>query len=178
MTMSRPRRSETVLTAEHLRRVLLYDPFTGLWKWREGGKGKPKEPDWWAGTLGGKLGHQYLSISINRLPYYVHRLAFLYMTGSWPKPEADHIDGDRLNNRWANLRQATVSQNRQNRGRLPHNTTGFRGVYRHEDGAFVARIKIGDKRLNLGSFSTPKEASKAYEAAAAEHFGEYYRRLQ
>jgi hypothetical protein len=174
--MSRPRRSETVLTAEHLRRVLLYDPHTGLWKWREGGKGRPKEPDWWPGTL---IAKGYLSIAIGRLGYYAHRLAFLYMTGAWPKHQADHVDGDRSNNRWANLREATGRQNKYNTGVRRTNTTGFRGVFRHnQTGSFVARIKVGDKRVSLGSYASAEEASAVYEAAAREHFGEFYRRLQ
>jgi hypothetical protein len=174
--MSRPRRSESVLTAEHLRRVLLYDPHTGLWKWKQGGKGRPKEPDWWPGTVTSQ--RKYLSVSVGRLAYYAHRLAFLYMTGEWPKEQVDHIDGDRSNNRWANLREATGSQNKYNTGRRGHNTSGFRGVYHHRDGGWIARIKIGEKRVSLGYFATPEEASRAYEAAAQEHFGEYYRRLQ
>jgi hypothetical protein len=173
--MSRPRRSETVLTAEHLRRVLLYDPYTGLWRWRQGGKGRPKEPDWWPGTL---TRWGYRSIAIGRLGYYVHRLAFLYMTGAWPRHEADHIDGDRSDNRWGNLRDATGSQNKRNAGLRKDNTTGFRGVYRHnQTGAFVARIKIGDKRITLGSFDTAEQASEAYERAAKESFGLFYRKI-
>ena len=176
--MSRPSRSETKLTAEHLRRVLIYDPHTGLWKWRQGGKGRPKVLQWMAGSLGGKPGHQYLSISIGRLPYYAHRLAFLYMMGKWPEPECDHIDGDRTNNCWVNLREATHTQSKQNKGTRKDNTTGFRGVYRHEDGKFVARIKVGDKRIALGSFDTPEEASEAYERAAKESFGLFYRKVK
>jgi hypothetical protein len=172
--MSRPRRKEKELTAEHLRRVLLYDPYTGLWMWRQGGKGRPRVPDWMPGTLM-KVG--YLSISVDRLAYYAHRLAFLYMTGAWPKEQTDHIDGDRTNNRWSNLREATGSQNKQNKGIRQDNTTGFRGVYRHEDGKFVARIKVGDKRINLGSFDTAEQASEAYEKAAKEAFGLFYRKV-
>ena len=171
--MARARRSEAELTAEHLRRILLYDPHTGLWKWKERGKGKPLKPDWWPGT---KMAKGYYAIGISRWPRYVHRLAFLYMTGKWPSEEVDHIDGDRSNNRWANLREATHSQNKQNTGRRGHNTAGFRGVYHHRDGGWVARIKIGEKRVSLGYFATPEEASRAYETAAAHAFGEYYRR--
>jgi hypothetical protein len=173
--MTRPRRSETVLTAEHLRRVLLYDPYTGLWKWRQGGKGRPKQPDWWPGTPN-KFG--YLTIAIGRLAYFTQRLAFLYMEGRWPKEEVDHIDGDRANNRWPNLREATRSQNKYNTGLRGHNTSGFRGVYHHRDGGWVARIKTGEKRVSLGYFPTPEEASHAYETAAQQAFGDYYRRLQ
>ena len=173
--MSRPSRSETKLTVEHLRRVLIYDPHTGLWKWRQGGKGRPKVPDWMPGTPM-KVG--YLSIAIDRLAYYAHRLAFLYMTGEWPAEQMDHIDGDRTNNRWSNLREATGSQNKYNTGVRVHNTTGARGVYRTKDGRFVARIKIGDKRVNLGSFSSLELASEAYEKKAAkEAFGLFYRKV-
>ena len=123
--MTRPRRSETVLTAEHLRRVLLYDPYTGLWKWRQGGKGRPKQPDWWPGTPN-KFG--YLTIAIGRLAYFTQRLAFLYMEGRWP-----------TEGRWPALIRAT---------HLPV------------------------------SFATPEEASRAYEQAAGQAFGSFYRRLQ
>lgn len=176
--MSRPRRSESGLTAEHLRRVLLYDPHTGLWKWRQGGRGRPKVLVWFAGTLGGKPGFQYLSISIGRLPYYVQRLAFLYMTGRWPDPEADHIDGDRTNNRWDNLREATRVQSKHNKGARKDNVVGARGVYyRSKEGKFHARIKIGDKRVSLGLFDTVELASEAYEKAAKEAFGLFYRKV-
>ena len=176
--MARPSRRETKLTAEHLRRVLIYDPYTGLWKWRSTGKGRPKVLDWMTGTPGGIEGRQYLSIAIDRLPYYVHRLAFLYMTGEWPSEQTDHIDGDRTNNRWANLREASGSQNKYNTGVRSHNTTGARGVFRHKQtGKFVARIKIGDKRVNLGSFDTVEQASEAYEKAAKEVFGLFYRKV-
>lgn len=174
--MTRPRRSETVLTAEHLRRVILYDPDTGLWRWKASGKGKPREPGWWPGTL---TAWGYRNIAISRLGYFAHRLAFLYMTGAWPQHEVDHIDGDRANNRWGNLREATGLQNKYNTGLRGHNTTGFRGVYHHnQTGRWVARIKTGERRINLGSFATPEEASKAYEEAASQSFGDYYRRLQ
>jgi hypothetical protein len=154
----------------------MYDPYTGLFKWRESGKGRPKVPDWWPGQ---KTHWGYFVIAINRLQFFTHRLAFLYMMGRGPQEDVDHIDGDRANNRWGNLREATGSQNKYNTGLRGHNTTGFRGVFRHnQTGKWVARIKAGEQRVNLGSFPTPEEASKAYEAAAKEAFGEYYRRLQ
>ena len=99
------------------------------------------------------------------------------MEGRWPDPEADHIDGDRTNNRWSNLREADKSQNKYNTGVRSHNTTGARGVYQAKDGRFVARIKIGDKRVNLGSFATAEQASEAYEKAAKEAFGLFYRKV-
>ena len=105
------------------------------------------------------------------MPYYVQRLAFLYMEGRWPDPEADHIDGDRTNNRWSNLREATRVQSKHNTGTRADNALGMRGVYRHRDGKFHARIKIGDKRVNLGLFATAELASEAYEKAAKEAFG-------
>ena len=70
-------------------------------------------------------------------------------------------------------------QAKRRRVRLRDSTTGFRGVYfRKNEGKWHARIKVGDRRISLGFFPSPEEASRAYEAAAQEHFGEYYRRLQ
>jgi HNH endonuclease/AP2 domain len=174
--MTRPRRSETVLTAEHLRRVLLYDPYTGLWKWRENGRGRSKVLDWRPGYLG-RDGYPSIRI-LNRL-YLAHRLAFLYMMGRWPRHELDHIDGDRANNRWGNLREATRTQNMKNTGLRATNTSGFRGVsFSQKYNRWEARMRLGDsKQVFLGYFATPDDASKAYEAAAKEAFGEYYRRL-
>ena len=173
--MTRPRRSETELTAEHLRRVLIYDAHTGLWKWREQrkGSGPLRKAGWWPG---GKTARGYC-LAIRRKVYATHRLAFLYMTGAWPEHEIDHIDGDFLNNRWANLRPATPTENHRNVGLRSHNTSGFRGVTLHK-GRWRARVTIDRKLVDLGYFPTPEEASQAYEMAAQQAFGDYYRRLQ
>lgn len=87
---------------------------------------------------------------------------------------ADHIDGDRLNNRRANLRPATALQQQHNTPRRRDNSSGFKGVGRYK-ARWRARIMVKGRRIHLGSFDTPEDAGRAYDAAAREHFGEYAR---
>ena len=56
-----------------------------------------------------RTGH--IRICIMRVKYLAHRLAWLYVTGSWPSQDIDHIDGDPTNNRFANLREVTHQEN-------------------------------------------------------------------
>jgi hypothetical protein len=98
------------------------------------------------------------------------------MTGSLPEHEVDHRDGDGLNNRWDNIREATSAQNKHNRGVNKNNTTGFKGVYMDKrSGRYVAQITIDYKGYQLGRFYTAEEAHACYCAAAEKHFGEFAR---
>jgi len=133
----------------------------------------------WQAKKGQIAGHintaqriKYKSIRICGVLYQCHRLAWLYVYGEWPKFFIDHINGDGLDNRIANLRDVTNTQNIQASKRIPnHNTTGFKGVCKIKDGVYVAGISIGNKRKHLGLFKTPELASEAYqEAKKLEHF--------
>jgi hypothetical protein len=102
-----------------------------------------------------------------------HRLAWLYMTGSLPTHQIDHIDGDRKNNRWTNLRDVTTSVNQQNR-RTPRsdNSCGLIGVTREKNNRFTASIRFEGKQRRLGTFATPEEAHSVYvEAKRRVHEG-------
>lgn len=84
----------------------------------------------------------------------------------------DHKNGDGLDNRRANLRSATFSENARNARLRKDNTTGFKGVKRVNQ-RWYAQIRLGAKRIHLGSFATPEEAHAAYAKAAARHFGDF-----
>jgi hypothetical protein len=100
---------------------------------------------------------------------YLHR----FLTG-WPM--VDHIDGDGLNNRRANLRPANKQQNSANRGPYRNNTSGYKGVSWQPDRClYVAQICVSYRLINLGRYADPADAARAYDAAAREHFGEYAR---
>lgn len=86
----------------------------------------------------------------------------------------DHRDGDGLNNRRKNLREATHSQNIQNQGRSRRNTTGFKGVSLCK-GRFKATIGFEGKAHYLGNFGTPEAAHAAYCAASLKLHGEFGR---
>lgn len=96
-----------------------------------------------------------------------------FLTG-WPL--VDHINGDGLDNRRANLRPATPSQNSANRGPASNNTSGYKGVslYRRT-GRWRASVGIDGAQHHLGYFTEPIDAARAYDAAALHHFGEFAR---
>lgn len=104
-----------------------------------------------------------------------HRLAWALMTGDWPDHEIDHVNGDRDDNRWANLRAADRHQNSWNRKALP-NATGYTGVCKgSKSNRYEAAITARGKRFHLGTFDTPEEAHAAYMKAADQLHGEYVR---
>lgn len=167
------------LTQDTLKRLLHYEPLTGVFTWltradvRQSWNtryaGKEAGFDWSIGNV------TYRSIRIFDWPFLAHRLAFLYTTGAWPKDGIDHKDLDGLNNRWANLREATKAQNSANTKAMRNNSSGFKGVSKNHNGRWRATISISGKQRRLGYFDTPEEASAAYHAAAVERSGEFAR---
>lgn len=104
----------------------------------------------------GALGrHGYLTLTIDGKSYLLHRLIWFYMTGLWPS-EIDHIDQNKLNNRWVNLREVTRSENSLNHPLRTDNTSGVAGVTFHsETGKWRARVA----GKSLGLFASKTEAA-------------------
>jgi len=161
------------LTADYVRSILDYDPETGTLRWKH----RHDAPPTWNAryalkTAGCKSSKGYWFISINYKRYLAHRLAWLYVTGYWPKHQIDHIDVDKLNNRFSNLREATNSQNHANILAQKNNKCGVKGVSLHQDGRkWVAWCK----RNYLGIFDNIEDAAKAYEKASRHHYGSFAR---
>lgn len=83
----------------------------------------------------------------------------------------DHINGDKLDNRRANLRVVSPSQNQANRHRLnKNNTSGVRGVTRRGS-RWIAQIMVDRRALYLGTFATPEEAVLVRREAELQYFG-------
>jgi len=117
-------------------------------------------------------------IEIDGRAYLAHRVAYFLQTGQQPPEFLDHADGDPSNNKFSNLRPATRRQNNRNRRVHANNSTGFRGVmFEKSSGLFRARIGVNGRKISLGRFKTPEDASRAYESAARKYFGEFYRIL-
>lgn len=115
----------------------------------------------------------YLRMELNGKKYQVHRLVFLMHHGYLPKG-IDHKDGDKLNNRIENLRAATHFQNMANVGTPITNKSGFKGVCWHKrEGKWRAQINANNKKIHLGSFDNPQDASDAYKKAALIHHKEF-----
>ena len=158
------------LTAARLRELLAYDPETGSFTWLQQ---RPKAiTGRSAGCLNKTLG--YIVIGVEGTRYYAHRLAFLWMTGAWPLGQADHINGNRADNCWSNLRDVTGSVNLQNVHKARrHNASGMLGVRKARVGSRWDSMITVNKRLTyIGSFSSPEEAHEAYlEAKRRLHAG-------
>jgi hypothetical protein len=101
-------------------------------------------------------------------PYLVHRLAFLYMTGRMPN-EVDHINGDRLDNRWVNLRDVDSYRNKRNMGLCKLNKSGTPGVWYYERyGKWEVRIAHEGKSVYLGRYFDFDEAVAVRRKAEIE----------
>lgn len=162
-----------MLTQAELKKRLNYNSETGLFSWLIATSHSHKIGDI-AGTMGKKK--NYISIGINNKLYQAHRLAWLYMTGSWPENQIDHKDTIKSHNWWDNLREATNSQNKMNQGIRPDNTSGYKGVkFDSRRGKWTAQCNAEGKRNFLGSFDTPELASMARKEFAKQHHGEFYR---
>lgn len=84
----------------------------------------------------------------------------------------DHRDGNRLNCRRSNLREATQSQNMQNIGKRLSKLTPYKGVYPVKD-RWVAKIRANATNLHLGTFDSAEDAARAYNTAALKYHGEF-----
>lgn len=98
--------------------------------------------------------------------HFAHRLVWALHHGSWPTMGLDHINGDGLDNRPANLREATSSTNARNLVRLTcANRSGFPGVSQHIKGGWQASVQMGRATHYAGHFSTKEAAFVAAYAA-------------
>ena len=153
------------ISFERLKEVIQYNQLSGAAIWvKKCGKCIPGMQAGSKHTLG------YTVIRIDGERYYLHRLAWFYMHGVWPKSQIDHIDGDTTNNKISNLRESTQAENRQNmRSAMTNSKTGILGV-RFRKGKWEARIKVGDRQINLGRFNSAYLAQMAYvDAKQANH---------
>jgi hypothetical protein len=152
-----------MLTHYEATRLLSYDPETGEITWRV------KRGYMRAGSKAGCIGVKgYAQIGVSGRTYPAHRLAWLLHFGAFPPEQLDHINGDRADNRIANLRACTNTQNQQNVA-IRVGVSGHIGVTWHKrSGKWHARIKHERKRTHLGQFDSIEDAAAAYQAAKRE----------
>lgn len=156
-------------TLEEVREHLSYDPATGVFTWV-----KPRCSRMHPGALAGSRKPEgYVRIYFGRM-ILAHRLAWFYVHGEWPTGEIDHINGNRADNRIANLRVATHAENGRNRGANRTNSLGLKGVSWHPQAKmWRARIHVDRKQHCLGYFLKPEDAHAAYCAAADKLHGAF-----
>lgn len=159
-----------MITQEYLKSILHYCYLTGIFKWLKYRYGI--NPDWVAGNKTRSI--TYIQINIDGKIYYAHRLAWLYMTGEFPPQgmEVDHINKDKKDNRWCNLRVATRSQNQGNR--YPKFLHDLKGVcYEKASNHWSGVIVENGVSIHLGTYEKIEHAAMAYDIAALDLFKEF-----
>jgi len=162
--------NRNLLTHKRLLETLRYDPDTGLFTRLVQLAARALK-----GSIAGSVGKDgRRRIRLDKEQFFAARLAWFYMTGEWPKGEVDHIDLNRSDDRFVNLRIATHQQNNVNRRVLRNNRLGVKGVSK-VNGRYRAQIWVNNQRRHLGYYSTIDDAKVAYAKVAREHFGEFAR---
>lgn len=158
------------VSIETLHELLIYNAITGDLIWKLRPENNRHDKTWntrFAGKIAGsphKTG--YIILRINIIKYAAHRVCWAMYYNQWPENDIDHRDGIGSHNWIDNLRDATKTENMQNQAIHINNTSGFIGVdWVKGKEKWRARIKLGDKRHNLGYFDTPKDAYEAYLTA-------------
>ena len=157
--------SKKMLTQKRLKELLHYDPETGVLT-----RIARTSNSIQIGDIAGGHSYGYLTIRIDNVKYFSHRLVWLYIKGEWPKAEIDHINHIRDDNRWINLRESTSRENSRNQSLNNKNTSGITGVYWHiKANKWAAYIGTKGKTKHLGLFSTLIAAVYARHIADIEY---------
>lgn len=114
---------------------------------------------------------------LNGVLYYAHRLAWLYVHGSWPAGVIDHVDPHQKKNSIADIREATTSQNMANARMFSHNTSGVKGVsFIKRSRKWRAYAKLHGRQYNLGEFTNKADAAAARDRAHRALHGPFARK--
>ncbi len=157
------------LTQEYLRSQILYKPETGEFWWIASRKGRDMTRQ--AGTIS-NFGYRIIMLNGHR--HVASRLAWFYMTGNWPAEECDHINRNRADDRWANLREASRSENARNTQLRSDNTYGHRGIcWDSQKLKWKVQISVkGEKRI-VKHFHDFNSAVNFYQETAERLFGKF-----
>jgi HNH endonuclease/AP2 domain len=168
---------KALITHAKLLEALDYDPETGIFTWKYRSDRNNQWNAHYSGKIAGSLHCEgYWTIRINKKPYLSHRLAIFYMTGEWPKNDVDHKEGNRCDNRFSEIREATRSQNLMNIPTPITNTSGTKGVFFHKRAQkWCAQIKKDSRNIYIGLFKTIEEAAIARREAAERLHCEFAR---
>ncbi|MEO4015523.1 HNH endonuclease [Pseudomonas rossensis] len=144
------------ISQARLKELLHYDPESGVFTWKVG-RSRTR-----AGSIVATKDRKgYLKVMIDKKTHYLARLAFLYMDGQEPAVFVDHINGVRADNRWRNLREASVIENARNQRLHSTNTSGLPGVTWDKRGQWRAYAGLKSKYIFIGRFDVLLDAAAA-----------------
>lgn len=150
------------ITADYLRKVLTYSKETGVFRWKEKTSLRIV-----IGEVAGSVNREgYRKIQLRGNKYSASRLAYLHMTGNWPSGEVDHINHDKDDNRWSNLRDIPSHLNKLNKPLYAKNKTGVPGVIKERTcNRWKVTIKHDGNAVYIGLFETFFDAVAARKSA-------------
>jgi len=178
------------ITAEFVRAILDYDPETGVLTWKRRGpdsfvsgnrQSAEHKCNAWNAKFEGRIcgcvnSIGYWQVTIHNKHYLGHRIAWLWIEGSWPKDEIDHADMNSVNNRWSNLREATRAENGWNKKKKGGSGSALKGAcFDRARSLWTARGRREGKTICLGRFKTEREAHEAYLEFADKNYGIFAR---
>ena len=148
------------LTQALVQKFFEYDPVSG-----ELTRRLPTSNNYVGEVVGTLKNNGYLSVGFGDKEYLVHRLIWLYVKGYLPD-QVDHIDHDRLNNSWVNLREVNNTDNSKNTSVSSNSTTKVNGVsFMKSRNKYRATIVVNRKQVHLGLFEDINDAVKARKDA-------------
>lgn len=150
------------MNLDKIKEHLSYNPLTGLFNRLQSHRNVK------IGDIAGSIdvSKGYVKICVLGKYFKAHQLAFLFMKGYIPK-EIDHIDHDKTNNKWDNLREVTHTENLKNYTRQSSSLP--QGISKIHDSRFRVRIHVDEKSKHLGYYLTIEKASSKYEEAKAKY---------
>ena len=166
-----------MVTLAELKEILNYDEETGIFTWLNRPTthfSSSRRADYmnkrYAGKQAGKINaHGYREIKVFGRYYRAHRLAWLYVTGSIPDGDIDHINHNKTDNRIQNLRVVSSNENSKNRPAQSNNSSGCTGVYfDKKSGLWISRIWVRKKQIRLGCYKSKESAIERRKSAEAE----------
>jgi hypothetical protein len=156
-----------MISYQRVNELLIYDPETGEVRWRiSPGNGSH------AGDIAGTTkGNDYIRIKLDGINYRLHRIIWLMTTGELPE-FLDHINGERRDNRWVNLRPVTRLQNNRNKRRYKNSSSEFPGVRKSGVGWRVD-IRVQGRNIYLGTYTSLDMAKNCKIDAEQHYFSEF-----
>lgn len=145
------------VTQEYLKHLFSYDPISGNFTWLR--RSSERSHVVIGSVAGSRSPKGYLFLKVGGKNYLASRLAFLYMTGTWPAQFIDHIDRNPRNNAWKNLREVTRAENNRNIATRKAKTSAFRGVSKRGDKWLVV-IRVEGKPKYIGQYKCEQEAGR------------------
>jgi len=149
-----------MITQARLKELFYYDPDTGEFIRKTAPARNVKIGD----VAGSPHCEGYIEMKVDKKSYLAHRLAWMYITGSFPPDQIDHINHNRADNRQENLRPATHRENGMNCKLGKNNKTGLLGVF-YDGFSFVVRIMIHGNNRYLGAFDNLLDAAACRKSA-------------